>query len=141
MPEDFGTYSIRKGAATHMATGSTACPQIASICLCANWAMPGVLNRYIKYENARDQFVGKCISGCSRKNKDFAASPPYWDFSAEGQEAKEAFKYCLHSWLQEAKDNLKVFAVYKMLMVAIVHHQDYLEDHLHQDSILRYLLF
>ena len=77
VPEDFGTHSIQKGAATHMATGSTACPPIASICLRANWAMPCVLNRYIKYENAGDQFVGKCVSGRSRKSKEFVASPPY----------------------------------------------------------------
>jgi len=43
-PEDFGTHLIQKGAAMHVATGSTACLSIASICLCANWAMPGVLN-------------------------------------------------------------------------------------------------
>ena len=108
----------------HMATGSMTCPPIASICLCANKAMPGVLNQYIKYENAGDQFVGKCVSRCSRKSKEFAASPPYWDFSAEGQEAKEAFEHRLHSWLrdhlpEEAKDNLKVFTVYKMPMAAI----------------------
>ena len=47
-PEDFGTHSIRKGAVTHVATGSTSCPPIACICLRANWAMPGVMNRYIK---------------------------------------------------------------------------------------------
>ena len=111
------SYAIRKGAATHMATGSTACPPIASICLRANWAMPGVLNRCIKYENAGDQFVGKCVSGRSRKSKEFAASPPCWDFSAEGWDAM-VFQYRLHSWLrdhlpEEAKDNLKVLAVYK----------------------------
>ena len=146
VPEDFGTHSIRKGAATHIATGSTACPPIASICLRANWAMPGVLNRYIKYENAGDQFVGKCVSGRNRKSKEFAASPPYWDFSAEERETKEAFEHRLHSWLrdhlpEEAKDNLKVFGIYKMSMAAIVHHREYLEEHLHQDSILRYSSF
>jgi hypothetical protein len=145
-PEDFGTHSIRKGAATHVATGSTACPPIASICLRANWAMPGVLNRYIKYENAGDQFVGKCVSGRSRKSKEFAASPPYWDFSTEEREEKEACEHRLHGWLrdhlpEEAKDNLKVFAVYKMSMANIVHHREYLEEHLHQDCILRYSSF
>ena len=43
-PEHFGTHSIRKGAVTHIATGTTSCPPIASICLRANWAMPGVMN-------------------------------------------------------------------------------------------------
>ena len=67
-------------------------------------------------------------SGRSRKSKEFAASPPYWDFSSEGREAKEAFKDYLDRWLrdhlpEEAKDNLKVFAVYKMSMASIVYHR------------------
>ncbi len=70
-PEHFGTHSIRKGAVTHIATGSTSCPPIASICLRANWAMPGVMNRYIKFENAGDQFVGRCVSGLSRLKNSF----------------------------------------------------------------------
>ena len=145
-PDDFGTHLIQKGAATHLATGSTASPPIASICLRANWVMPGVLNRYMRYENAGDQFAGKCVSGRSRKSKEFAASPPYWDFSAEGRETKEAFEDRLDSLLRDhlpekAKDNLKVLAVYKMLMASIVHHREYLEEHLHPHSILRYSLF
>ena len=52
------------------------------------------------------------------------------------------FQYRLHSWLrdhlpEEAKDNLKVLAVYKMMMASVVHHRKYLEEHLHPDSILR----
>ena len=114
---DFGTHSIRKGAATHVSTGSTASPPIASICLRANWAMPGVLSRYIKYENAGDQFVGKCASGRSRNKETFAASPSYWDFSTDGREAKEAHEDHLHSWLrdrlpEQAKQNLKIIAVH-----------------------------
>ena len=92
----FGTHSIRKGAATHVATGSTACLPISSICLRANWAMPGVLNRYIKYEAAGDQFVGKCVSDRKRTSTKFAASPAYFDFSA--LDSKERISsICLHT--------------------------------------------
>ena len=141
-PADFGTHSIRKGSTTHVATGRTACPPIASICLRANWAMPGVLSWYIKYENAGDQFVGKCASGRSRNKKTFAASPSYWDFSTDGREAKEAHEDHLHSWLrdrlpEQAKQNLKIFAVHKMAVAAIAYHRTYLDEHLHPDSILR----
>ena len=141
-PVDFGTHSIRKGAATHIATGSTACPPIASICLRANWALPGVLSQYIKFENAGDQFVGKCVSGRRRNKKTFAASPPYWDFSADGPELKEESENTLHSWLRDrlpdqAKNNHKIFAVHKMAIAAITHHRQYLDSHLHPDSILR----
>ena len=74
-PEDFGTHSIRKGAVTFGATGCTTCPPITSICLRDNWAMPGVMNHYIKYESPGDQFTGKFVSGRSRMSTEFAISP------------------------------------------------------------------
>ena len=58
-PKYFGTHSIRKGAVTHIASGVTSSPPIASICIRANWKMPGVMNRYIKWESAGDQYVGR----------------------------------------------------------------------------------
>ena len=81
-PEDFGTHSIRKGAVTFVATGCTTCPPIASICLRANWEMPDVMNHYIKYESAGDQFTGKCVSGSSRTSTEFTISPEYFDFTS-----------------------------------------------------------
>ena len=108
--------------------------------------MPGVLNWYINHKSGGDQFVEKCVSGRSRKSKSFAASPPYWDFSVDGREAKEVFENRLNSWLWdhlpvEAKDNLKICGVYKMMIAALVHHRDYLDKHLHVDSILECSLF
>jgi hypothetical protein len=38
----FGTHSIRKGAASFVACGIISCPPITSICIRANWKMPGV---------------------------------------------------------------------------------------------------
>jgi hypothetical protein len=36
--------------------------------------MPGVTNRYIKYEDAGDQYVGRCVSGRNRMGRRFAES-------------------------------------------------------------------
>ena len=85
----------------HISTGSTASPPIASICLRANWAIPGVLSRYIKFKNARDQFVGKWVSGRRRNSKTLAASPSYLDFLAEDRDAKDACKDRLHRYLRD----------------------------------------
>ena len=57
IPQHFGTHSIRKGAVTHISTGSTLSPPIASICIRGKWNMPEVMNEYINFENAGDQFV------------------------------------------------------------------------------------
>ena len=133
-PDFFGTHSLRKGAATHVATGSTACPPIALICLRANWAMPGVLNRYIKFEDAGDQFVGKCVSGRSRKKKEFGLSPAYFDFT--GCDDGEDMKAALDEWIRGqlpplAKHNEKVQSVFKMCLATVIQNKKYLEENLH----------
>ena len=81
-PEDFVTNSIRKGEVTRIATGCTTCPPISSIFLRANWAMPGVMNCYIKYESAGNQFTGNYVSGRSRMSKEFSIIPEYFYFTS-----------------------------------------------------------
>ncbi len=100
---------------------------IASICLRANWAMPGVMNRCIKFENAGDQFVGQCVSGRSRLTKEFAASPPYFDFSDRTQVDKERNIASLDAWIRQrmpvaAQLNDKVFALFKTCLASFFYH-------------------
>ncbi|KAL3781326.1 hypothetical protein ACHAW5_007180 [Stephanodiscus triporus] len=104
------------------------CPPIASICLRANWAMPGVMNRYIKFENAGDQFVGQCVSGRSRLTKEFAASPPYFDFSDCSQ---------VDNMPVAAQSNDKVFALFKTCLASFFYHRKFLTETLHPNSCLR----
>ena len=56
--------------------------------------------------------------------------------------ANEAYEDRIHSWLRDclldqAKTNLKIFAVHKMAVAAIAYHRKYLTKHLHPNSILR----
>jgi hypothetical protein len=48
-PEDIGTHSGRKGAATYASSGSTSGPSAAAIHLRAGWAMGGVQDTYLRY--------------------------------------------------------------------------------------------
>ncbi len=145
-PQQFGTHSIRKGAMTHISTGPTSCPPIASICLHANWAMPGVMNRYIKYENAGNQFVGKCVSGHARLSKKFAASLAYFDFSSCTRADKDQNAKRIDTWIKErmpvaSQLNDKVFALFKMCIASIAHNRDFLLANLHSTSKLRVSVF
>jgi len=145
-PEHFGTHSIRKGAVTHIATGTIASPPIASICLRANWAMPGVLNRYIRFENAGDQFVGKCVSGRSRMSKEFAISQPYFDFSACTRVDGELKEKEVDDWIKNrmptaAKSNDNVFGTFKMCVASLEKHRSFLDENLHTNSNVRLSTF
>ena len=103
-PEDFGTHFIRKGEFIFVANGCNTCPPIAYICLRANWAIPVVMNHYIKYESAGDQFKGKFVSGCSRMSTEFAISPAYFDFTscdeAERKHNESIIDNCIKAIMQ-----------------------------------------
>ena len=86
--EHFGTHSMRKGAITHALTGMTSSPPIGSICIHANWKMPGVMNCYTQFEYAGDQYVSRSVSGRGWLTKYFAKSSPYCDFSHHDDEGK-----------------------------------------------------
>lgn len=104
--------------------------------------MPGVLNRYIKYENAGDQFVGKAVSGRTRNKKEFGESPAYWDFTSDDEGERERKFGLVADWLKahlpaSARENHKVFALFRMAVATIVQHGVYLDTHLHPRSTLR----
>ena len=42
---------------------STVSPYMASICLCTNWTLGGVKDRYIKYEKSGDNVFGAAVTG------------------------------------------------------------------------------
>ena len=56
-------------------------PPIVSICVRAGWSMGGVKDKYLKRENAGDQYVGRCASCLDQLDKTFAVSPPHFDYS------------------------------------------------------------
>eukprot|EP00048_Salpingoeca_helianthica_P006694 m.101557 g.101557 ORF g.101557 m.101557 type:complete len:665 (+) comp14090_c7_seq3:760-2754(+) len=76
-----GTHSIRKGAATYLASGTTASPSHTSVCLRAGWAMHGVEGTYLRFEGAADQFCGRVVAGLPIGSENFAVSPPHFVFS------------------------------------------------------------
>ena len=78
---DLGSHSCRKGAITLVSAGCTVSPPMAAICLRACWSMGPMKDRYIHYEKAGDQFVGRCATGISSLTKEFATSLVYWDLS------------------------------------------------------------
>ena len=146
-PEDFGTHSIRKGAATFVSTGCTVSPPMASICLRACWTLGGVNDRYIKYEKAGDQYVGRVVSGLPVLGKEFAVSPPHFDFSTCENEVEEERKtFALNNWIksripQEAKSNESIFYLIKMCLSSFIYHREFLEKNLHQASAVRCTVF
>ena len=73
---DIGAHSIRKGAATFLANGSTAGPPYAAICIRMSWSM-GVKDRYLHYNYASDAFCGRILAGLDQNSINFAKLPAH----------------------------------------------------------------
>ncbi|KAF0697183.1 hypothetical protein As57867_012058, partial [Aphanomyces stellatus] len=69
---EIGTHSIRKGAATYVCSGSTSGPSVISVCLRCGWSLGHVVERYMHYEKAGDQFVGRVVAGLPLNTSGFA---------------------------------------------------------------------
>ena len=64
-PGDLGSHSARKGASSHACSGTTVSPPMVSICLRAMWSMGHVKERYLQYEKAGNQYLGRVVTGLS----------------------------------------------------------------------------
>ena len=78
-PNTLGTHSIQKGAISHVSAGCTVSPPMAAICLRAAWSMGNVKDRYIYYEKAGDEFMGRSVTDISSLSRHFATSPVYFE--------------------------------------------------------------
>ncbi|ETI47820.1 hypothetical protein F443_08028, partial [Phytophthora nicotianae P1569] len=77
-PNDLGTHSMRKGAATYCTSGSTACRSSTAVYLRAGWSLGGVQNTYLRYEAAVDMHVGRTVAGLPTNSHEFAILPPHF---------------------------------------------------------------
>jgi hypothetical protein len=127
-PSQIGTHSVRKGAATYCASGLTAGPSMAAIQLRAGWTLEGVQNRYIRYEGAGDQVVGRTVSGLPYTTVDFAILPPF--FRVSGDLLKTAIDECF----PRAPETLH--GVLKFCVASVLHHTDFLRATLPANHLL-----
>ena len=76
-----GSHSVRKGAIAIVSSGFTVYPPMAYICLRDFWSMGPIKYRYILYEKASDQFVGRSVTGISLMITKFGVYPVHWDWT------------------------------------------------------------
>jgi hypothetical protein len=74
---DIGIHSIRKGAASYLASLPGG-PSPAAICLRGGWTMGQVKDIYFHQMQAGDEFCGRCISLLNMMSGDFATSPAFF---------------------------------------------------------------
>ena len=105
-----------------------------------------MMNRYIKYESAGNQFTGECVSGRSRMRTEFSMSPEYFDFTSCDEAEREHNEIRIDNWINTrlsltAQSNKKEFGMFKMCVAAIVYYDDLLKERLHRNSMARTSIF
>jgi len=119
----YGTHSIRKGVATFACSGTTGGPSIASVCLRVGWSLGGVQDRYIRYESAGDQYLGRVVAGLPLNSADFAVLPPHFDNNQD-----PAIRECLSETFPLLHETSTLQDILKLCLASLVCHADYLRE-------------
>ena len=139
-PNSFGTHSIRKGAISLVSAGCTVSPPMAAICLRAAWSMGNVKDRYIHYEKAGDEFVGRTVTGISSLTRHFAVSPIYFEPGADDTNEnmkREIEKLISDTCVEKEKISSTTYFMLKFVVANICFNYDYLNAVLSQTHCIR----
>ena len=138
---DLGSYSSQKGAITLVTTGCTVSPPMAAVCIRAGWSMGPVKDRYIHYEKAGDEFVGRTVTGITALDCNFAISPVYWNWCglspSEESNAKKRLEEIINGITNKNTVSAATFGMMQYLFAALVYHYDYLNETVDEQSKLR----
>jgi integrase len=118
-PEDIGPHSFRKGAGTYCSSGCTGGPSIVAILMRGGWEIGQVLDRYLRYSEAGDEFVGRVISGLPLSETSFTAPPPH--FKAMNDAEQEELQKVVKLLFPCAKQSAQAYPVAEKLLASVLH--------------------
>jgi len=128
-PGDLGSHSARKGACSFAAAGSTVCPPMVSICLRAMWSMGSVKERYLQFEKAGDQYLGRVVSGLDVNSLSFAVSPPYFELPSDNKENKDEILAVVKDFTVGGRHGMingEIFQLLYFCFASLCYHFDFL---------------
>jgi len=125
----YGTHSIRKGSATYASSGTTHSPSHAAIANRAGWSL-GIRSRYLRYEDAGDEFVGRTVCGLNVNDISFGVLAPRFK---EGYE--EIVDEILHDcFVRYDAMPPNIQRVLKMCIASVVYHREVLLERYLKDE-------
>jgi len=131
-PGTIGTHSARKGAATYASNGSTSSPSLGAICRRAGWKMSGTHEKYIKFEKAGDQYLGRLLCGLNVLLPEFAMTPPFFNCSED--ELNEIDAVLMSFVPGSPVISAITFEVLRMCFACVVYHHDFLIERLQENN-------
>ena len=132
----WGIHSIRKGVTTFASSGTTGGPSIVSICIRCGWSLGNVMERYFRYENAGDQFLGRVVAGLPVNNSNFSILPPHFP-SEQDSELNE----CIKNMFPTISTVPHLHGVLKLVLASLVYHYEFLIQTMSGHALLSTPLF
>ncbi len=126
--EDIASHSFRKGARSYCQGGTTGGPSTPSILLRGGWALEGIDKKYVRYEAAADQFIGRILAMLSISSSEFAALHPHFDVVDDI--VVRAVKACFPGAPQAME------AVLVQCLASLIFHREFLRHNLVPDHPL-----
>ena len=97
--------------------------------------MGQVKERYLQYEKAGDQYLGRVVSGLDVNSVAFAVSPPFFDVRDETRVQLEAL---IKSYLVGGEDlPAGVYQIFYYCFASLCYHYDFLVSTLHPRNKLQ----
>ena len=125
--ERLNPYGLRKGAATHAVSGTTAAPSIPSIARRGEWSIGSVLDVYWHFGSVGDHYLGRILCGLDPTHSSFATLPPHWIISDPlGNEFVHAAIVLMYGGIMEAYDGKpeNPIGILVRSLACIVYHSD-----------------
>ena len=133
---DVATHSPRKGASSYVCGGTTMGPHIASVILRAGWSFGGVEDRYIRYERAGDQFVGRTVCGLDIMSSNFAILPPHFCIDNLHPTKRRTIMESLRVCFPSLHHRTNLLEALEMMLASVVYHTDFLQANLNDQHPL-----
>jgi hypothetical protein len=97
------------------------------------WSIGNVKDRYFKYADNGDQYVGRCLSLLPSLSVDLAISPPYFGPSSDTVWVKEMVNVQFHSLSKVAEFGLLL----QMCLASLLHHSRWIVDFLPFNHVVK----
>lgn len=123
--EDLGTHSIRKGASTYL-TSLPGGPSVAATCIRGGWTMGHIKDRYFRYFDSGDQFVGRCLALLNIHSYEFACSPAFFDVANEKEDTSINDVCCVQ--FPVISKVLGFGQICRMCLASLVYHRRWMSE-------------
>jgi len=125
----FGPHGVRKGAITHVTTGSMDGPPLPSILHRGEWSMGKVMDIYARFCSIGDTYLGRCLAGLLPDKPNFDILPPHFSVGIENKHVNEAMKQCFGVILDKHSGE-GIQGCLLLFLASIVYHNEWLKSHI-----------